>query len=308
MGILISKDFTDSLISDITASTNKISIISAFCKVETLKYLDNYISDNVTKRILIRFRLEDLLSKATDLELYDYCVQNSWELFINLDLHAKIYCVDDICYIGSANMTDSGLSIGKIGNIEGTKRFIIEDQKDKFTIDRLFVSSRKLDEELYEKMKNKLYSIEPRKIKKEIWSKNIIDEYNQVYNVLFQEDFPLNNSPLNLEYDEQYLGIYKEDLKDMIKRKFEDTKIMKWLLSVLLEKENNEIYFGELSEKIHSIIFQEPKQYRKDVKELQVKLYNWLKELNYDYLLIDAPNYSTRIKLVKRNQDNFPEY
>ncbi len=64
------------------------------------------------------------------------------------------------------------------------------------------------------------------------------------------------------------------------------------------KQENKEIYFGELSAKIHNIIFQEPKQYRKDVKVLQVKLYNWIEKLDYDNLKIDIPNHSQRIRLI----------
>ena len=90
-----------------------------------------------------------------------------------------------------------------------------------------------------------------------------------------------------------------DDSIEEIKRKFEDTKIMKWLVYILKCKENKEIYFGELSEKIHSLIFKEPKAYRMEVKDLQSKLYNWLIILNYDYLSIDTPIHSTRIRLLK---------
>lgn len=47
---------------------NNISIISAFCKKEALEFIDSQIQgkEEISKRILIRFRLDDILSQATD--------------------------------------------------------------------------------------------------------------------------------------------------------------------------------------------------------------------------------------------------
>ena len=148
-------------------------------------------------------------------------------------------------------------------------------------------------------MKNKIANTEHVQRKSYVWDKSIINEYNQTYELLFQEDFPLNDSPKNMIIDEKYIGIEHSDSIEIIKEKFADSKIVKWLISILEKKENNEIYFGELSEKIHSIIFQEPKQYREDVKKLQERLYNWLTDLNYDFFEIDVPNHSTRIRYKK---------
>lgn len=298
MSLLVYDDLIKKIENILKSNCESLNIITAFCKLDTLKYIDNFVSKNTIKKIIVRFRLDDLVSGATDKEIYNYCKKNNWQLYINLDLHAKVYIIDNICFIGSANTTDSGLSISKLGNIEISKEFEITSE-EKNQLERIFHSSKILDDELFNKMMKQLESINTKRIIKYKWNENIVREYNQSYNLLFQEDFPINFDPRNLEEDERYLEIFKNDSIKEIKNKFEDTKIFKWLVSILLEKTNNEIYFGELSEKIHEIIFQEPKQFRKNVKELEEKLINWLSTLNYDFIEIDKPNYSTRIKLIK---------
>lgn len=298
MSLLMYDNLVKKIEDNFEKGCENLSIITAFCKLDTLRYIDSFTSKVTTKKIIVRFRLDDLISGATDKEIYDYCKQNNWEIYINLDLHAKVYILDDVCFIGSANATNSGLNINKLGNIEISKEFEVTDEEKK-QLNKIFSGSKKLNDDLYSKMVLQLESINVRKLHKYSWNDNIIKEYNQLYNLLFQEDFPINDNPSSLELDEKYLEIYKDDSLGKIKEKFEDTKIFKWLIYILSSQKNNEIYFGELSEKIHSIIFQEPRQYRKDVKELETKLINWIQILDYDYIKIDKPNYSTRIRLVR---------
>lgn len=299
MGILISDELKEELKKELKKASRRVDIITAFCKIDSLKYLDQYIQKDVIKRLLVRFRLSDLLMGITDIELFEYCQNNNWELYIDTNLHAKIYLVDNACYIGSANLTNAGLGITKIGNIEGSYRFELNNEEDDIKLEKLFDESIKLDDILYQKMKID-YNINERiNIKEVKWNNEIESNLKEKFDILLQEDFPINEYPNNLKMDEVYLGIGMDDSIEEIKRKFEDTKIMKWLVYILKCKENKEIYFGELSEKIHSLIFKEPKAYRMEVKDLQSKLYNWLIILNYDYLSIDTPIHSTRIRLLK---------
>ena len=300
MGILISEELTEELTKKLKKARKKVDIITAFCKVESLKYIDTYIAKNIKKRILVRFRLSDLLMGITDIELFEYCKNNNWELYINTNMHAKIYVADDICYIGSANLTNSGLSIEKKGNIEGTYRFEIQNEKDNQTLENLFEQSIELDESLYEKMKNDYHENEKITNKEVKWNKDIEKKLKENFDVLLIKDFPINEYPNNMKTDEIFLGIKAKDNLAEIKKKFEKTKIMRWLISVLESKENKEIYFGELSEMIHFRISKKAEIHRKDVKILQCRLFNWLMILDYEYFDIDKVNYSTKIKLTNK--------
>lgn len=302
MSILISEKLTEELDKNLKNVSNNFSIITAYCKRNTLEYLDSQMGEkaDISKRLLVRFRLDDILSKVTDLDIYDYCKQNNWSLYVQFNLHAKAYIIDQsICYMGSANATNSGLSVNKRGNLEMSKRFELDNEENR-QIEEVFSEALLMDDDTFNQMRKQINSIEYKPTVKYKWNNEIITKNINEYNVLFQDDFPINALPTEMIDDEIFLDIYKEDPMEEIKEKFYNTKIMQWLINVLEKQEKNEIYFGDLSSKIHNIIFQEPKQYRKDVKILQAKLYNWIETLNYDNLKIDIPNHSQRIRLIKK--------
>ena len=71
------------------------------------------------------------------------------------------------------------------------------------------------------------------------------------------------------------------------------------MINKLKKQENNEIYFGKLSSIIHNSLLDDPKPYRKGVKDLQINLYSFLKKIKFDYLKISVPYAkSERIKLL----------
>lgn len=301
MSILMYEEISKELSKDLNKAENTISIITAFCKTNAIEFIDQQIKkkENISKRILVRFQLDDILSQATDLEIYDYCKKNHWKLYVQFNLHAKVYTIDQkICYMGSANATKKGLSIAERGNLEMSKRFLLDAEEEE-QIEKVFSEALLMNDNIFEEMKQQINTISYKPINRHEWDTDIIAKNINSCNILFQDDFPINDLPTELKEDEVFLNIYRDDTIDNIKKKFYYTKIMQWLINVLENQENKEIYFGELSEKIHNNIFQEPKQYRKDVKMLQIKLYNWIEMLNYDNLKVDIPKHSQRIKLIK---------
>jgi phosphatidylserine/phosphatidylglycerophosphate/cardiolipin synthase-like enzyme len=95
-----------------------ILIISAFVKVDIIKWIDDNINCS-KKELLVRFRKSDIISGATDFELIEYCLLNKWHLKFDLNLHSKIYVFDQEKFlIGSANATNKGLSFIEDSNKE----------------------------------------------------------------------------------------------------------------------------------------------------------------------------------------------
>ena len=87
--------------------------------------------------------------------------------------------------------------------------------------------------------------------------------------------------------------------KDNLKNSFENSKLFKWLINQIKKHKNNEIYFGDLSSIIHNSLLDDPRPYRKDVKKLQINLYNYIKYLKPKNIQIDVPkSKSERIKLI----------
>jgi len=97
-------------------------------------------------------------------------------------------------------------------------------------------------------------------------------------------------------YLSDFLNISLNSSIDDIKAAFRCSKAYLWLCDVL-KKHNNEMYFGSISERLHEILVNDPKPYRKEIKELQQNLLNWIVELGMETITIDSPNYSQRIVL-----------
>ena len=92
----------------------------------------------------------------------------------------------------------------------------------------------------------------------------------------------------------------KKDINhNVLKKSLEDSKIFKWLINKLKKQENNEIYFGKLSSIIHNSLLDDPKPYRKGVKDLQINLYSFLKKIKFNNLEVSVPfAKSEKIKLL----------
>ena len=74
-------------------------------------------------------------------------------------------------------------------------------------------------------------------------------------------------------------------------------KIYKWILNELNKAENKELYFGTLSSLVHDALIDDPKPYRKSVKELQNNIYSYLEVIKDKEIFFDQPNHSVRMYL-----------
>lgn len=300
MSLLYSNQIKEKLAIEIAKSTQDLQIISAYCKENALTFFDNCIINDIKKkRLLVRFTLDDIISGASDLFIYEYCKQNAWQMYVRFDLHAKTYIFDNSrCIVGSANLTSRGIGINIKPNHEiATIAEIDEDDRKK--INSLFDNALKMSDELYAQMKKEICSIANMKEKTpKNWSEEILSQYVPDFSVLFSYDLPRCNSPNDLGVDSlDFLDIPLNSSIDDIKTAFLHSKIYLWLLDVLT-KNNNEMYFGALSSCLHDALVNDPKPYRKEVKELQQNLLNWIIELDIESIEIDIPSYSQRIKYI----------
>lgn len=90
------------------------------------------------------------------------------------------------------------------------------------------------------------------------------------------------------------------------KQKFKDvfrwSNAYLWLLDIV-QKNDGELYFGKITERLHNALVSDPKPYRKDVKKMLGNLLSLIEQLEMDELLVDKPNYSQRVAL-KSNDCN----
>ena len=88
---------------------DEITIFSAYLKLNELKELN---TDNKVKRIVVRWELEDLheSKKVSDIEVYQYCLDNQIALYRNTRIHLKTFWNGKkSVFFGSANITGRGI-------------------------------------------------------------------------------------------------------------------------------------------------------------------------------------------------------
>lgn len=303
MSILTTQETQNAIIKEIGKTNGSLQIISAFCKVNTVKNLiDKNINTNIeSKKLLVRFRLEDLLSKASDVDLYEYCKKNGWELYIRFDLHAKTYIFDKKrCILGSSNLTGRGLGFGIIGNVEFSGVFDI-DESDISKIELLFDNSLKVDDELFSQLKDeyenaKIQLNSNTNIQSCTWSKKIYDKLVPNLKVMFSYDFPSTKEPIFDDPDSlSFMDCSFPATEETVKNAFVHSNCYLWLKKALKDNDGC-LYFGSASALLHDSMFSDPKPYRKDVKEYLSNLLSWIDFLQIDEIKIDRPNYSQRIQ------------
>ena len=94
-------------VTDFISSNKLVTLFSAYIKLEELQRMN--ISKNI-KQIVIRWEIEVLCKQVSDLEIYDYCIDNGIALFRNTRMHRKTHWDgQNSIALGSANVTGKGV-------------------------------------------------------------------------------------------------------------------------------------------------------------------------------------------------------
>lgn len=289
MSLLLSEEILPAICRELDKSRNSVQVVTAFCKLPAIEKLSKHISSTVSeKRILIRFLLSDLIGGSTDFMVLDYCMRNGWNCFIRFDLHAKTYIFDNSrLIVSSANATKSGLGLSANGNMEVATLVLIE-KEDMSKINSLFENSIRVTEKIFKNLKIQYENVIRNKAHKNsaTWDDSIMKLYRPKITALFSYELPNTHKP-----------ICSEKEKNVLKENFRVSNAYLWLVNVLVEN-NDCMYFGELTEALHSTIVSDPKPYRKDVKEMLSNLLSWIEILNMEDVAIDIPRHSQRVRLV----------
>ena len=297
MSILFSNEILDSVKRELKRASSSVRVITAYCKVSSLIHLNGCINDKVEdKRLLVRFRMDDILKGSTDFSIVECGMKTGWKVYIRFDLHAKTYIVDNKRgLVGSANATNSGLGIGKNGNMEMAALVDIEP-KDIEKINKLFDDAILMDGALLRELKSQIDTVGVNgKKESHSWDAAITAMFNPHIDTLFSyelpEDFTLRNGEYFSFLDEKYDGDIEK-----FKEAFRWSNAYLWLLTAL--KENGGcLYFGALTEKLHNTLISDPKPYRRDVKQMLANLLSLIDKLSMEEIVIDRPNYSQRASL-----------
>lgn len=297
MSILFSNEIIEAVRNELRNASSSVRIITAYCKVHTFKQLEDCISKEIVdKKLLVRFRLDDVIKGSTDFELLSYAINEGWKVYIRFDLHAKTYVVDNMRgIVGSANVTNSGFGIGKSGNMEMATLVDIED-KDIEKINLLFHDAIYVDKDLLAKMTEQYNSINIKTAQEHLkWNDDIAKLFKPVIKTLFSYELPDDFSMQNGEYFSFLDFTYNGNIESL-KEAFSWSNAYLWLKNTLSENDGC-MYFGALSAELHNALVTDPKPYRKDVKHMLANLLSLISDLNMYEIEVDRPNYSQRIRL-----------
>src|SRR5689334_127963 len=106
--------FTDFVV----AARERVHIIAPFIRVEAL----NVILRGVTLQdvtVITTWATKDILTGASDLDVYPYLRSRGWRLYLHPGLHAKLLISDsESAIVTSANITKPGLGLAEQSNVE----------------------------------------------------------------------------------------------------------------------------------------------------------------------------------------------
>jgi hypothetical protein len=307
--LLGTEAFRNLLAASLKNAKKSVIILSAYVKEVGVKWMQEQITDiNVKCTIIARWDKSDLAQGSSDLGCYHLAKERNWDFKILKDLHAKVMLVDNKdLFIGSTNLTGHGMSLVPVSNKEmGIK--LQSTKEDVHTIRSLLEEAYKVNDKLFNQLKK--WKEELPKIKTISYPdfpQEIRDKIKENYKKIWIHNFPwstpenlLNIKKMNenIIHDLELFGLKKEEInKEKLQSAFQQSKIYKWLVNQILNSENKEIYFGNLSSIIHNSLLDDPTPYRKTIKEIQSNLYVFIRTLDIN-IGIDIPfAKSERMKL-----------
>ena len=284
---------------------------SAFVRSSIINELARFVPYDSEIKLLVRWRLDDLISGASDLETYLLCKKLGWKFFICTNFHGKIfYLPPSGVLVGSANATEAGFARRDNANVEVcTITPLTEDNKS--FVYNLFVNAYEMNDRTFNEMKD-IYAQTKTHHKLKDWPEHIVRELNLDYDfkqkLLVSECLKSDGQELvsGNEFVSDYakadlslLGLDKKTTdRAKIANSLKQTKIWTWL-NYYIKKSGGEAYFGELASALQDHLVDDPTPHRRDIKILVSNLYGWAALLGEDLtrLAVDRPNYSQRIRL-----------
>jgi len=296
---------------------NEIIIFSPYIRLDALKELLGDTNKQVT--LITTYKLKDLWSGASDINLYPYASENSYKIFINNNLHLKTYIIDWSKFIfGSSNLSGHGLGMHASYNLELNSDVRFLDIEVELYLHQILTESILLDDMLYKQIYMAYQSLpEPVQI-----DDIKLEKYSH------EKDFLISSLPMTKSITRLYELITggfitddKEELDcaihdcalyqiptvisfevylDILKERFFNSAFIQGLIEYIESKER---YFGEVKEWIQLNCADVPVPSRRTLTANIQVLFKWIVELSDGKYIVDRPHYSERIYRIKNDDE-----
>lgn len=297
--LLKNKEFADAVKLTLQEATGEVLLISAFLRSEVLEWVASLLTKDIKVTVISRWKKLDILTGASDLRSFDIARENGWKFYIDLDLHAKaLLCDRSKLFIGSANFTGRGTHLFGSGNnelnisVDATAREVDKVQSYLTEANLMTVPMRLA-------MEAELEAVSDDSVNDSCWSDEVLDCIDdQVDRVwvdeclrLSPQDFFGSNAEANdFSHDVELFGTKTPSAHD-----FGSIRLAKWL-AFIVEDTSAEMRFGAITARLHDAFINDPKPYRKDVKEYVANLLAWAKYFD----LYDFQSYKKTTSLRRR--------
>ena len=294
-----------SLASSISESEGLTLALSPFIKSNALRELLDRVTPSNNTSVIVRWRVEDLLSGASDLEIFDILTERDIKLFIHPDIHLKLFQFSsNKAFIGSANITQKGLSLVENHNQE-TGVLTELEQVDFQEIRRLCDEARLVTPEIVEAYKDAIIKSTP--ANPVIEKLNLPEEERKAFllsNLPASENpktflSEVNSHKLSAEsmHDLYTLKLQTQtndkNFEELMKKSFKNSPFIKEVVDFIREREFRR--FGEIKAFVHDLCEDVPLPYRWEITEFIQRLYPWLLHC-FDDFTYDRPNHTEMIR------------
>lgn len=312
MVLLFDKEFAEKLRIRISSAEKRADFFSAYVKTSAVEWVSSVVPEQIEVSFVARWTKNDILSGASDLEVYKLCKKLGWRFGVSPSLHAKLFVFDQTdAFVGSANLTNRGLSLEGFGNIEaGVHVHVVNSDVENLNC---FLDNdvRWVDDNMYDRLAKEVENSPTEMKKPEEWSKEISELMETVdvstfwIHELLHNPLPKVDGDFSREafadHDRDLLSIpdHNSFTRTLVADSFKQSKVFFYLLKQL--EVHDDINFGKLSSLLHGAIIDDPKPYRKDVKQLVNNIFSWV-EICPEVINIVQHARTKSMRLVKRKE------
>lgn len=296
------------LMEALSKTQEPILLCSGFLRSEALRLLLKSAPTGLTGKVLVRWRLGDLTSGASDLEAYTVAREHGLDFFLRLDFHGKVFCVPDQgVVLGSANATLAGLGLQGSSNAE-VCTLVAPTDSNMSLIEDLFIGAHRVDDALFNQLSAAMEEVTQELKATDDWPEDLRQRLTlpaKVVGLLVSDCFwsdtwvPQGGGTTEEQrHDFALIGLTDSKVSDSrVAQAFRHSRMYRWLVEQL-KLSDGVTYFGALAVALHDSLLDDPGPSRRDVKTLLQNLLSWCQQMPGCSIKVDQPNHSQRVTLI----------
>jgi hypothetical protein len=282
--------------------------ISPFIKLDALKLLVERCPDTSALQVIVRWRPIDIVSRVSDLEIYEWLTSRDIALYRHPNIHLKLLVFTrNWAFHTSGNITKSGLGLAKSSNIEVGAQIQLE-LDDWVQIEQMMSQSFRVDSVIFSKFQDYLEKnsgkeeplppliLPPAKDKSFSRMSLPASESPEELITLYLAPSSVQSTSSSLPALAHDLGLYdvpsnllREDLIDHLGYAFRSHPFVAAIISEI--GRNGSLRFGAVNRWLTDHCIDNPTPFRWELKEVTSRLYNWLAYF-CDEITWDRPRHS----------------